>query len=265
MENNNKIQSVVSNPDRELIQLTYIYKISRIHRQTSVQLSHYSGAYIRLYIPVNPPTETKLPLIIYLHGGDFVLFSASTVIFHDFCNNIATQFPAVVASVEYRLAPENQLPEAYEDALNAIFWVQSQAQGSPQQISTNLVFSTAIFTKVALFQPLENIDVPLAVHGTRTPSSQAGPADSMPDTSANGGGNSKCASEEEKKEENGEKKLKVDEKSVKEQQLESLEDNNAKTEESGGVSVGPKVFESSREIFDYFYKFLQTPSSRASI
>ncbi|KAL2472939.1 putative carboxylesterase 8-like [Forsythia ovata] len=132
MENNNKIQSVVSNPDRELIQLTYIYKISRIHRQTSVQLSHYSGAYIRLYIPVNPPTETKLPLIIYLHGGDFVLFSASTVIFHDFCNNIATQFPAVVASVEYRLAPENQLPEAYEDALNAIFWVQSQAQGSPR-------------------------------------------------------------------------------------------------------------------------------------
>ncbi|KAL2515001.1 putative carboxylesterase 8 [Forsythia ovata] len=97
---------------------------------TDVQLSHYSGAYIRLYIPVNPPTETKLPLIIYLHGGDFVLFSASTVIFHDFCNNIAAQFPAVVASVEYRLAPENQLPEAYEDALNAIFWVKSQAQGS---------------------------------------------------------------------------------------------------------------------------------------
>ncbi|KAL2554207.1 protein embryo defective [Forsythia ovata] len=84
----------------------------------------------------------------------------------------------------------------------------------------------------------------------------------MPDTSANGGGNSKCASEEEKEEENREKKLKVDEKSIKEQQLESLEDNNAKTEESGGVSVGPKVFESSREIFDYFYKFLQTPSSQ---
>ncbi|KAL2492159.1 putative carboxylesterase [Abeliophyllum distichum] len=97
---------------------------------TDIQLSPKSEAYVRLYIPVNPPTDTKLPLIIYLHGGDFVLFSASTVIFHEFCNNIASQFPAVVVSVEYRLAPENRLPAAYDDALNAIFWVKNQASYS---------------------------------------------------------------------------------------------------------------------------------------
>ncbi|CAA2998049.1 probable carboxylesterase 8 [Olea europaea subsp. europaea] len=103
---------------------------TQVALSTDVQLSPTSGAYIRLYIPVNPPTDRKLPLIIYFHGGDFVLFSVSTVIFHEFCNNIAAQFPAVVASVEYRLAPENRLPEAYEDALNAIFWIRSQAQGA---------------------------------------------------------------------------------------------------------------------------------------
>ncbi|CAI9764815.1 unnamed protein product [Fraxinus pennsylvanica] len=96
---------------------------------TDVQLSYKSKAYVRLYIPVNPPKDTKLPLIIYLHGGDFVLFSASTVIFHDFCNDIASQFPAVVVSVEYRLAPENRLPAAYDDAMNAIFWIKNQALG----------------------------------------------------------------------------------------------------------------------------------------
>ncbi|KAG8363366.1 hypothetical protein BUALT_Bualt19G0014900 [Buddleja alternifolia] len=73
-----------------------------------IQLNYKSKAYIRLYIPINPPKNKKLPLIIYFHGGDFVLFSASTVIFHNFCNDIASQFPAVVVSVEYRLAPENR-------------------------------------------------------------------------------------------------------------------------------------------------------------
>ncbi|KAL2492130.1 putative carboxylesterase [Abeliophyllum distichum] len=95
-----------------------------------IQLSPESKAYVRLYIPVTPSAITKLPLIIYLHGGDFVLYSASTVIFHKFCNNIASQFPAVVVSVEYRLAPENRLPAAYDDALNAIFWVKNQASYS---------------------------------------------------------------------------------------------------------------------------------------
>ncbi|KAK4397324.1 Carboxylesterase 1 [Sesamum angolense] len=92
-----------------------------IARSQDIYLSPFSKAYVRLYIPVSPPKNRKLPLIIYLHGGDFVLFSASTVLFHNFCNDIASQFPAVVASVEFRLAPENRLPAAYDDALNADF------------------------------------------------------------------------------------------------------------------------------------------------
>ncbi|KAL2514994.1 putative carboxylesterase 8 [Forsythia ovata] len=97
------------------------------HTYLSVHTTKPTSASI--YIPAKTPTGTKLPLIVYLHGGDFVLFSASTVIFHEFCNNIAGQFPAVVASVEYRLAPENRLPAAYDDALNAIFWAKEQALG----------------------------------------------------------------------------------------------------------------------------------------
>lgn len=94
-----------------------------------IRLSPYSDAYVRLYIPVRPPKNRKLPLIIYLHGGDFVLYSASTVIFHNFCNNMAADFPAVVVSVEYRLAPEHRLPAAFDDALNGIFWARNQSLG----------------------------------------------------------------------------------------------------------------------------------------
>ncbi|CAI9764812.1 unnamed protein product [Fraxinus pennsylvanica] len=92
---------------------------------TDVQLSYKSKAHVHLYIPVNPPKDTKLPLIIYLHGGDFVLFSTLTVIFHNYCNNIASQFPAVVVSVECWLAPENCLSTASDDAMNAIFWIKN--------------------------------------------------------------------------------------------------------------------------------------------
>ncbi|KAL2492120.1 putative carboxylesterase [Abeliophyllum distichum] len=84
-------------------------------------------SFIRLYIPVDLPWKTKLPLIIYFHGGGFVSLSVANVEFHDHCNNLAARVRSVVASVEYRLAPEHPLPAAYEDALRAIHWIKSQA------------------------------------------------------------------------------------------------------------------------------------------
>ncbi|KAL8541278.1 hypothetical protein ACS0TY_002502 [Phlomoides rotata] len=94
-----------------------------------IPLGPRTKAYVRLYLPADAPKNKNLPLIIYFHGGDFVLFSASTVIFHKFCNELASQLPAVIVSVEYRLAPENRLPAAFDDALNAIFWVRNQSLG----------------------------------------------------------------------------------------------------------------------------------------
>jgi len=68
----------------------------------------------RLYRPASAP---HLPLLIYFHGGGFVYCDLET---HDgLCRRLAMASGCLVASVDYRLAPENPFPAAIEDALAA--------------------------------------------------------------------------------------------------------------------------------------------------
>ncbi|XP_060169826.1 protein EMBRYO DEFECTIVE 514-like [Lycium barbarum] len=86
-------------------------------------------------------------------------------------------------------------------------------------------------------------------------------AEAADDTEENGG--SKRAREEENDEE-ATKKLKVD-KSVEEERLENLEEEKKDVGSGGPVSVGPKNFGSSVEMFDYFHKLLHSWSPNLSL
>lgn len=98
-------------------------------------LNDANGTSVRLFVPSGVdaavPRGGRLPLILYFHGGGYVLFRAASEPFHNSCAVLAANIPAVVASVDYRLAPEHRLPAAFEDAADAVRWVRSYAAGSP--------------------------------------------------------------------------------------------------------------------------------------
>ena len=80
------------------------------------------GIRIRLY---RPEAEGPLPTVVYLHGGGWVVGSIES---HDpLCRAIAARTPALVASVDYRLAPEHPFPAAVDDAWAATLWAIERA------------------------------------------------------------------------------------------------------------------------------------------
>jgi acetyl esterase/lipase len=67
------------------------------------------------------PTGGRLPVIVYLHGGGWVLGS---ILSHDAtCRALANAACAVIVSVEYRRGPEHRFPIAVEDAFAACAWI----------------------------------------------------------------------------------------------------------------------------------------------
>ena len=80
------------------------------------------GVAVRVYRPTD---STDLPVVVYFHGGGWVLGNIES---HDsVCRNIAKAADAVVVSVEYRLAPENKYPAAFHDCYAATKWVADEA------------------------------------------------------------------------------------------------------------------------------------------
>ncbi|KAK7283686.1 hypothetical protein RIF29_13386 [Crotalaria pallida] len=94
-----------------------------------VPLNPNNNTFIRLFLPhkavQSSSNSQKLPLIVYYHGGGFVYLRASSSVNHDFCFNLAKDLSAVVASVDYRLAPAARLPAAYDDGVEALKWLST--------------------------------------------------------------------------------------------------------------------------------------------
>ena len=73
---------------------------------------------IRLY---DPGVPRPAPCLIYIHGGGWVICNLDT---HDgVCRRLAQAGGFLVASIDYRLAPEHKFPAGLEDCLAAVRWL----------------------------------------------------------------------------------------------------------------------------------------------
>jgi acetyl esterase len=80
---------------------------------------------VRLYRPPGIAPEQPLPLLMYFHGGGFVIGAIET---HDgLCRDLCLGARVSVLSVQYRLAPEHVFPAAADDCLAATRWAHENA------------------------------------------------------------------------------------------------------------------------------------------
>ncbi|KAF0918238.1 hypothetical protein E2562_023321 [Oryza meyeriana var. granulata] len=85
------------------------------------------GLRVRVYTPPTAGEGGKLPVLVYFHAGGYCFGALDQSIFHAFCLRAAYELPAVVLSVQYRLAPEHRLPAAIDDGVAFFSWLRGQA------------------------------------------------------------------------------------------------------------------------------------------
>lgn len=136
----------------------------------------------RVYKPAGATAGQPLPVVLYFHGGGWVIADIET--YDAGARAIAKEANAIVVSAEYRHAPENKFPAAHEDAVAAYKWVLDTAQqwgGDPKRIAVmgesaggNLAINTAIAARDQKLQlPVYQVLVyPVAGVDTNTPSYQ---------------------------------------------------------------------------------------------
>ncbi|CAN6575591.1 unnamed protein product [Malus baccata var. baccata] len=95
--------------------------LSRIYHPDNADLSPLN--IVDLKRPVN---KEVLPVIVFFHGGSFVHSSSNSGIYDILCRRLVGVCKAVVVSVNYRRAPENRYPCAYDDGWTALKWVKSR-------------------------------------------------------------------------------------------------------------------------------------------
>jgi acetyl esterase len=90
-------------------------------------------------IPVRvfrPAGEGPLPVVAYAHGGGWAVGSLDA--FGPVCRALANASGAIVASIDYRLAPEHPFPAGLDDVRAAVRWLAANAReldGDPDRIA----------------------------------------------------------------------------------------------------------------------------------
>ncbi|KDP33601.1 hypothetical protein JCGZ_07172 [Jatropha curcas] len=90
----------------------------------------------RLFLPES--SASRLPVLVYFHGGGFCVGSTTWLGYHHFLADFSVTSQSIVLSIDYRLAPENRLPIAYDDCYSSLEWLSHQVSVEPWLQSADL-------------------------------------------------------------------------------------------------------------------------------
>jgi acetyl esterase/lipase len=100
-------------------------------RSGFVETEVSATAAVRVYRPAHAPASA--PALLYIHGGGLVI--GSPLQDEPALRALADELEIVVATVRYRLAPENPFPAARDDCYDALVWLAAQPGVDPARLA----------------------------------------------------------------------------------------------------------------------------------
>ncbi|XP_069111859.1 arylacetamide deacetylase-like [Argopecten irradians] len=102
--------------------------LMKIESDDNVTVSEelFDGVRVVLYVPRYRKEGGTLPGIIYIHGGGWTLGAPEQ--YDPLTRKLANSLTAVVASIDYRMAPEHPFPVPFEDCLKVTKYFMNNAK-----------------------------------------------------------------------------------------------------------------------------------------
>lgn len=116
---------------RKAMRDTAIRSTTEIYQSVDVRAPTRVGSVaVRVY---RPSEATDLPVLMYLHGGGFAIGDLD---YHDeYLRVLGNAADIVIASVDYRLAPEHPYPAGLDDCVDVWNWLQTSPVEVPGDVS----------------------------------------------------------------------------------------------------------------------------------
>ncbi|KAI3771905.1 hypothetical protein L6452_03077 [Arctium lappa] len=92
--------------------------------------------WFRVFIPTQHAVQ-DLPVIVFFHGGGFVFLSADLNLYDAVCRRFAKKLPAIIVSVNYRLAPEHRNPAQRDDCFDVLKFLDNDHENSSKSLLEN--------------------------------------------------------------------------------------------------------------------------------
>ncbi|PWA41009.1 Alpha/beta hydrolase fold-3 [Artemisia annua] len=101
-----------------------------------ITLDKTRNLWFRVFIPTKHANE-PLPVIMFFHGGGFVFLSPDVLAYDAVCRRFARTVPAIVVSVNYRLAPEHKYPAQHDDCFDVLKFLDDDLDMSKSMLPKN--------------------------------------------------------------------------------------------------------------------------------